>query len=104
MSTTRKFTIAVFVCAVTAFGAPPAMAQTASEQGYEETGILGQVQNGGTSPAGGGGQAPTKASPTSSNEGLPFTGLDLGILAAMGVTLAGTGVALRRVTRTRTTS
>jgi len=30
---------------------------------------------------------------------LPFTGLDLGLLVAAGVVLAGVGVSLRRVTR-----
>lgn len=44
--------------------------------------------------------ATADASPsTTSNSSLPFTGLEAGLIAAAGLGLAGTGVALRRAAR-----
>jgi len=44
--------------------------------------------------------APSKSSGTSSTGTLPFTGLDVGVMAAIGLGLAGLGFATRRATRT----
>ena len=46
-------------------------------------------------------QATSQAQPatTSSSGSLPFTGLEAGLIAAAGLGLAGTGVALRRAAR-----
>jgi hypothetical protein len=41
------------------------------------------------------------STPSASSSDLPFTGLDLGLLAAAGIVLVGMGFSLRRVTRTR---
>jgi hypothetical protein len=96
MSRKSKITIAGAVCALAmAVGAPIAGAQSASQQGYDESGLLGSVEQQGGGPGaavvtdegGGGGGA------------LPFTGLDVGILLALGGAVAGTGYALRRVVR-----
>jgi len=96
----RRFAvISMFVmCALLAL-APLARAQSPTLQGYgEDRGIVQQVQHASTSP-----QAPqpqvTKASTSSSGAKLPFTGLDLAIVVALGSVLAGTGFVLRRSAR-----
>ena len=77
--------------------APSAWAQGPSAQGYDESGVLAGVDQGG-----GGGTTPVT---TSGGEGgsLPFTGLDLGILLALGGTAAGAGYAMRRAARNPST-
>jgi hypothetical protein len=96
MKRKSKISLAGAICALAmAVGAPVAGAQSASEQGYDESGLLGSVEQEGGGPGaavvsdegGGGGGA------------LPFTGLDVGILLALGGAAAGTGYALRRVVR-----
>jgi hypothetical protein len=76
--------------------APTASAQGPSAQGYDESGVLAGVDQGG------GGSTPVT---TSGGEGgsLPFTGLDLGILLALGGTAAGAGYAMRRAARNPST-
>lgn len=87
-------------CAVSALAlagvAPAAQGQTASEQGYDESGVLAGVDQGGGGP---------NSVSTSGGEGgsLPFTGLDLGILLALGGTAAGAGYAMRRAARNPST-
>ena len=91
----------VLIC----IGAPSALAQSASQQGYSGEAPLGQVE--GLSPqqefAAGGESVPTQAVSESSGSGgggaLPFTGWDLGIVLALGLALAGTGLAVRRAAR-----
>ena len=90
----------VLIC----IGAPSALAQSASQQGYSGEAPLGQVE--GLSPqqefASGGESVPTQAVSESSGSGggaLPFTGWDLGIVLALGLALAGTGLAVRRAAR-----
>lgn len=106
--------------------AAPALAQTSSESGYDETGVL--TDTGGT-PAGavlaeraeggsladdaGGGRPADGAvdpadragsgvagTPTGSAT-LPFTGLDLIVIALLGLLLMGIGTVLRGSTRAR---
>jgi hypothetical protein len=79
-----------------------AMATTAYGQssidGYNDQG--GQIQS--TVGQGGGGGGGDETSPVStSDEGgsLPFTGLDLALLAAAGGLLAAAGLGMRRLTR-----
>ena len=83
-----------------------ALAQsTPTERGYDESlGVIGEIQSEDPQPP----QrestppAPTPPPPAERQESdLPFTGLDLGIVALMGVLLLGTGIVLRRTTRTR---
>jgi hypothetical protein len=98
---------------VLAFAATPALAQEPTDRGYDETlGVIGQVDTpttpksesapsqGETAPAAE--ATPTPAQPVQEESGnLPFTGLDIGIVALMGLVLLGVGVALRRSTTAR---
>ena len=63
--------------------AAPAVAQTSSQDGYNDTAGLVQTQTGG----GGGGSS------------LPFTGLDALLIAGAGALLVGAGLGMRRLTR-----
>lgn len=70
--------------------------------------VLGARAQGGNAPAGkknAGGAGPAAASAPAAAQArrrlvgnLPFTGLDIGLLAAAGLGLAGLGLALRRLT------
>jgi hypothetical protein len=98
---------------VLALAATPALAQEPTDRGYDETlGVIGQVDTpstpqsesapsqGTTAPAEE--ATPTPAQPVKEESGsLPFTGLDIGIVALMGLVLLGVGVALRRTTTAR---
>lgn len=59
------------------------------------------AQNTGVQSGGGslGATSPTTGSPTTGT--LPFTGLDLGLVAGAGIVLLGVGVSLRRLARTK---
>jgi hypothetical protein len=93
MTRKTKIWVAGALCTLALAGvAPVAGAQTASQQGYDESGLLGSVDQGGGSP--------DSVSAVSDEGGsLPFTGLDLGILLALGGTAAGAGFVLRRAVR-----
>jgi hypothetical protein len=83
------------ICALLAL-APFARAQSPTLQGYgEDRGLVQQVQHASTDtpPA-----TPHVAKASSSGAKLPFTGLDLAIVVALGCVLAGTGFVLRRTT------
>ena len=83
------------ICALGIAGvAPAAWGQTASQQGYDESGVLAGVDQGG-------GGSPNSVNTAGGGEGssLPFTGLDLGILLALGGTAAGAGYVMRRAAR-----
>lgn len=73
-----------------ALAAPAGYAQS-SREGYVEQGpsTLNQV---------GGGGDPPKPQASSGGE-LPFTGLDVGLIAIAGVSLLAMGFAMRRLTR-----
>ncbi len=93
--------LAAFLLAV---GGGTALAQgTPSSRGYDESlGVIGEIQSEEPTPPSTTEQQPSPPTPTppEQQEGsLPFTGLDLGIVAAMGVALLGTGLVLRRSTR-----
>ena len=92
--------VAALICAIVmALGAPSALAQGPTQQGYDETNILGNIQSEGTPPKRPPPPSTNQATPKREEESLPFTGLDLGVLALMGVVLLGTGVAIKRTTR-----
>lgn len=120
MKRKQNITTALALCATAlAVAAPVASAGSAAKQGYDESTVLGNVEEttggGPTTPTSNGPSpqgAPSPASATSpaatapaaavqsgSDEGssLPFTGADLGILLLLGVLLGGTGLVLRRV-------
>ena len=91
----------VFTSAAPAFGA----SSVGDAYGGNGGGILGAVENGGGNGGNGGGTSPASTSApqtvkvTSSENTLPFTGLDLGLLAIGGIALVGVGVGLRRFAR-----
>jgi hypothetical protein len=73
---------------------PAAAIAQSSQNGYSN---VAGVSAGGNQ---GGGNAPTAVQTTSGGGGsLPFTGLELGLVAGGGVLLLGAGFALRKVAR-----
>jgi hypothetical protein len=92
-----------------AIGGGTALAQgTPSERGYDESlGVIGEIQSEdpqdpereATPPAPTPPATPPAAEAAPQESALPFTGLDLGIIAVMGALLVGTGLVLRRTTR-----
>jgi hypothetical protein len=82
----------LFLSAITILALFVAMAVPAAAQnGYSGTGgqVQTQVQDTGSATSGSG----------SGSGSLPFTGLDVALLAGAGLLLAGAGIAMRRVTR-----
>ena len=93
---------ALLAAMLLAFGGGSAYAQTAPKEGYDESlGVIGEIESEEPTPPRDRGNEPTPPSnPAVQQEGdLPFTGLDLGIVALMGAALLGTGLVLRRTTR-----
>ena len=97
---------ALLAAALLAVGGGTAFAQaTPSERGYDESlGVIGEIQSEEPTPPASQEESPTPPPatppPPVQEEGdLPFTGLDLGIVALMGAALLGTGLVLRRTTR-----
>jgi uncharacterized protein HemX len=95
-----------------AIGGGTALAQgTPSERGYDESlGVIGEIQSEEPQPQEEQEQEPVPSSSPPPSEppqaaqqesDLPFTGVDLGIVALMGVLLLGTGLVLRNTTRRR---
>jgi len=99
--------LASVIGVVLAFTAPAyGQSATGDAYGHSGGGVLGAVNDGGGNNGSGGGvagsgdAAPTQVVQAASSEGsLPFTGLDLGLLAVGGLVLVGVGVTLRRVAR-----
>jgi hypothetical protein len=92
---------ALVIASISALLVPAAAMAGSSDEGYGGPGnvISGLEQGGG----GGGGNAPAQQSQPvvkaqSQGGNLPFTGADLGVLAAAGGLLAGFGFGLRRLT------
>lgn len=90
-------------------GAPSALAQNATQEGYSEPGgvVQSQVDDGSSGGGGDGGNgtptqtaAQTPAQASSSGD-LPFTGMDLGLVAGAGLLLLAAGFGIRRVTRSQ---
>lgn len=87
----RKLT-SVLVCVVVVLAfAAPAFAQDATQDAYN--GLAGAQQGGG-----GGDEA---AAAAESGSSLPFTGLQIALIAGAGVGLLGAGVAMRRASHLR---
>jgi opacity protein-like surface antigen len=86
------------IAGVIALLAPSAAFAQSSVEGYggSNSVVAGLAQGGGNNSGGGGGGNETQSSGTSGS--LPFTGADLGILAAAGGLLVGLGFGLRRLT------
>jgi hypothetical protein len=89
-----RLTSMIAILVVMLVVAAPAVAQTASQNGYSGTG--GQVQAQVDDPS----TTPVASTESGGGDGsLPFTGLDLALLAGAGVVLVGAGIGMRRVTR-----
>jgi hypothetical protein len=85
--------IVLLICLVGALAlAAPAMAQSVGTDAYGG-GVQGVQSSGGNGDVSSGG---TKAAESSNSGGLPFTGLEVGVVLAGGVLLLGTGLAVRR--------
>jgi len=104
----KRLALIMAVVAVVFTSAAPAFAASSVGDAYGGNGggILGAVENGGGNSGGNGGgtspassSAPEAVKVTSSESTLPFTGLDLGLLAVGGIALVGVGVGLRRFAR-----
>jgi len=80
-----------------------AIAQTPSDDGYEADGptVQNQIESGdpGGSPASGTDPSASAGSDGDEEAELPFTGLDLGLLAGAGMLLVGVGAGVRLVLR-----
>ncbi len=93
------------VAALVLFSASPAFAQDSSNDGYNDFGgrvesnVQGDTAGSGGSGGSGGAEQSGVAGTTNADQGggLPFTGLDLGLLAAGGVMLLGVGLGVRRL-------
>lgn len=82
----------VLALATTAYG------QSSSIEGYNDQG--GQIQSDVGQGGGGGGDGLAGVTTTTDDGGsLPFTGLDVVLLAAAGGVLAAAGLGMRRLTR-----
>lgn len=98
----KRLALLMVAVALALMVAGPAYAQSATSDAYagKGGGIVGTVNGGGP-----GGNAPAQAQTpqqvqtASSSGSLPFTGLDVGLLALGGVALVGVGVGLRRFAR-----
>jgi hypothetical protein len=108
----KRLALIMAVVAVACFAGAPAYGQSAVGDAYGGNGggILGAVSHGGGGSNGGnnggnsGGSTSTPAPAAqvqvaSESGSLPFTGLDLGLLAVGGIVLVGVGVGLRRFAR-----
>ena len=89
----KRLALLTVVVALALFTAAPAFAASAASDGYggEGGGVLGA--------SGGGGNGSPPAQVVDTGGSLPFTGLDLGLLALGGCALVGVGVGLRRLSR-----
>lgn len=80
-----------------------AAAQTPSEDGYSTDGptVQNQIDDGGPAPQSDSGSNPSPSASSGGGDGagLPFTGMDLGLLAGAGVLLVGLGAGMRLVLR-----
>jgi hypothetical protein len=95
----RRLKNSLAIAGVVALLAPAAaVAQSSSDQSYGGPGnVVSGLQQG--SGGGGGGNAPASTPANASKAGnLPFTGSDLGVLAAAGGLLLAVGFGLRRLT------
>lgn len=88
----KRLAMVTVVVALALLTAAPAFGAGAVTDAYggEGGGVLGNV-------GGGNGTPPSQVADTSGS--LPFTGLDIGLLALGGALLVGVGVGLRRVSR-----
>ena len=126
----RSLRLSLVAGAIGLFALVPSVAgaQSPAGAGYDETNVVNQLPNGevlGATSGGGGADvapagAPANTTPTQQESGsgtpastaseeateaasgsLPFTGADAGLVALMGAVLLGTGLVLRRNSRSQ---
>ena len=91
MKTRLTSMLAILVLALAL--AAPAFAQPSSQDGYTDQ--AGQVQ----AQVGEESSAPVAVTGSGGGGGLPFTGLDVALIAGAGVLLVGAGIGMQRLTR-----
>ena len=93
----KRLALHMVLVALALVAAVPAYGQSAVNDTYAGKGgaIVGTVDSGNGPSA----PAPQSVQAASDNGSLPFTGLDIGLLALGGVALAGVGIGLRRFAR-----
>jgi len=101
----KRLALIVAVVAVALTATVPAYGASSVGDAYggRGGGILGAVDQGGPGDGGstspGSTSAPAQVQVASTGSSLPFTGLDLGLLAIGGIALVGVGVGVRRFAR-----
>jgi hypothetical protein len=102
MGTTLRTAVAMLACCM-AFGpVATAHAQSSSGQGYDETSVLGTTGAGrdaSSDTAARVGPATVDLRKQQGGGRLPFTGTDLLVFGLLGTALIGTGITVRRATR-----
>jgi hypothetical protein len=93
----KRLALLMVVVALALVAAVPAYGQSAVGDTYAGRGggIVGTVDSGNGPSA----PTPQQVQVTSDGGSLPFTGLDIGLLALGGIALVGVGMGLRRVAR-----
>jgi hypothetical protein len=108
--TKLRLTIAI-VAALTALALPTAASANSGQDGYggPNSAVAGINSNGGNGPSSSAPVAVVEEAPTvesaaveSAGSSLPFTGMDVGYVAAAGLLLLGMGFVLRRATHRQT--
>jgi hypothetical protein len=92
MTRFKKLLAVLGATALLAVSAPAVYAQS-GEEGYGGSNVVAGLEQGGGGDTG----APVQTAANSEGS-LPFTGADLGVLAAAGGLLLGLGLGLRRLT------
>jgi hypothetical protein len=98
----KRLASILVVVALALVAVAPAYGQSAATDTYagKSGGVLGAVNSGGGNSGAPSAPAPARQVQTTSSSGsLPFTGLDVGLLALGGIGLVGVGVGLRRFAR-----
>lgn len=91
----RKITAFLAVALLSLALASPAFGESATQDAYGGTAGSQEFTGGG-----GGSNGTLAADTTTSDSGtLPFTGLDVGLIALVGIGLVGTGLVIRRTNR-----
>ena len=93
MTRFKKLLAVMGATALLAFAAPAAFATGSGTEGYGGSNVVAGLEQGGGGDTG----APVQAA-TDEGASLPFTGADLGVLAAAGGLLLGLGLGLRKLT------
>lgn len=98
-----KRTVALLTCMALMIPGAAVASANSTGSGYGHPAVKNVTASRNTSPSSSSSTSPTSATETSQTGSLPFTGLDVGGLAAGAVLLLGAGLVLRRVSATNRT-